>query len=196
MRLLGRSAEAMQEEGRPLQDDASGPPPQAAPAQPDYAEVGQRVTGVLNAAEEAAAQIRAEAESDAARTRQEAEREADQWRMEANRRRQEAEQEALRKLAEAEAEGKRIREEAEATARETEAATRRRQEELREETRVLEEHRQRALYELRDIAAGLQDVLLEAPGPKNGGGGDAPAAPERDGDGAAPDTEILERDRG
>ena len=84
MRLLGRSGAAPEPERpgedpegleEPRQDE---PAPAEAPEgqrrdQPDYAEVGRRVTAVLNAAEETAREIRAEALAEAATIRENAE---------------------------------------------------------------------------------------------------------------------------
>lgn len=160
MRLLGRSAAPIPlEEVR--QPEAEEEPP--APRTPDYTQLGEHVTAVLNTAEKAAEQIRAAALEEAARIREEADQEASASNRDAAQRRHEADQEARRKIAEAEAGARTTREAAERSARETEAQAKRRQQELRDEIRVIDENRQRALLELRDIVAQLQNVLLEAP---------------------------------
>jgi hypothetical protein len=157
MRLLGRSAAPPSAEEEPLQEkEATG-------ARPAYEELGQRVTNILNAAEESAAAIRTEAQQEAATMRREAQEEAAAASRETARRRQEAEQEAKKKIADAEAEGRTTREAAERAAREMELEMIRRRDELRAEVRSIEEQRQRALLELRDIVADLQSVLLEGP---------------------------------
>ena len=186
MRLLGRPAEARQDDHDVEQQQPQ--PKEETPleaARREYVELGHRVTGIMTAAEEAAETIRAEARAEADRLRREAEAESERARLDAARRRQEAEEEARARLEEADAQARSLREQteaemrtareqAEAEAREAEVAARRRQDELREETRALEEKRQRALYELRDIVAQLQNVLIDAP-PVGKQNGDEPA---------------------
>jgi chromosome segregation ATPase len=157
MRLLGRSAAPPSAEEEPLQEE------EATGARPAYEELGQRVTNILNAAEESAAAIRTEAQQEAATMRREAQEEAAAASREAARRRQEAEQEAKKKISDAETNARAMREAAERAAREMEVEMNRRRDELREEVRSIEEQRQRALLELRDIVADLQSVLLEGP---------------------------------
>jgi len=162
MRLLGRQAAPPPAEEQSLQEEGQQPAPQ--PVHPAYEDVGHRVTNVLNAAEESAATIRREAQEEAATMRREAQEEAAAASREAARRRQEAEQEAKKTIADAESSARSTRAAAERAAREMEAEMQRRQEELRHEIRSIEESRQRAMLELRDIVADLQNVLLEGPG--------------------------------
>jgi hypothetical protein len=121
-----------------------------------FEDVGGHVAGVLRAAEEAAAQIRADADAYASDTRHAVDAYASQER-------RAAEEEARQTLAAAQAEARAVREAAEAMARRLEEESRERSEELREELRVLEERRNRALEDLREIAAHLEDVLAGAP---------------------------------
>jgi hypothetical protein len=126
----------------------------AEPAAPTPAsdDVGGRVAGVLRAAEEAAAQIRADADAYASDTRHA----VDSY---ASHERRAAEEEARRTLEAAQAEARAVREAAEAIAGRLEEESQERGEELREEIRVLEERRNRAVDDLREIAATLEDVL-------------------------------------
>jgi uncharacterized protein Yka (UPF0111/DUF47 family) len=176
MRLLGRSAPPAPREEHATQEEAGQPA-----GRPAYEELGHRVSSVLNAAEETAATIRAEAQEEAATLRREAQEEAAASQREAARRRQEAEQDAKKKVADAEASARSTREAAERAAREMEATMRRRQEELREEVRAIEDARQRAMYELRDIVGQLQNVLLEGSvQPGDGREGEVAEAEDRD----------------
>lgn len=125
----------------------------------DYADIGVRVAGVLNAAEEAAEQIRSDARRSAEDIRRQAE--ADARKFAADRRR-EADQEAHRVLATAHAQAKAIREEAQAAVRQIEDAGLLRQEQFRQQIRGLEQRVERALDGLRSVTAQLQDVVLDA----------------------------------
>jgi hypothetical protein len=153
-----------------------------------YADIGERVAGVLAAAEQAAQEITSHAEQGAAGIRRQAEeaassrleqarQEADKTRSEAERdvrdtreavdsyasqRRREAEEQSQRMLAEAEAEARAVREAAEEMAVRIEDTARRRQEALREESRLVEARMQRALEGFRQMATRLED-LLETP---------------------------------
>jgi hypothetical protein len=125
----------------------------------DYADIGVRVAGVLNAAEEAAEQIRADARRSAEDIRRQAEAEARRFTAE---RRREADQEAHRVLAAAHSQAKAIRDEAQAAARQVEEAGLLRQEQFRQQIRALEQRVERALDGLRGVTAQLQDVVLDA----------------------------------
>jgi F0F1-type ATP synthase membrane subunit b/b' len=160
---------------------------EAADSRMDHAETGSRVAVVLNAAEEAAETIRAEArrhaddilreaKSDAATRVEELTREAERIRAEADdyardirvavdsygtQARRDAEQEARTILAEAEEQARASREAAQEIAGQIEEEARRRHESLVREAKSLEERRQRVLDGLRDLAAQLQDALVE-----------------------------------
>jgi hypothetical protein len=156
-------------------------------ARNDYADVGSRVTGILEAAEQAAEQIRSDslrqahetmrrAEADAQVRIEELTREAARVRTEADdyardirqavdsygtQARREAEEEARELVTEAEEQARATREAAQAMAEQIQEGARRRHESLQREARALEERRQRVLDGLRDLAAQLQDALVE-----------------------------------
>jgi hypothetical protein len=125
----------------------------------DYADIGVRVAGVLNAAEEAAEQIRSDARRSADDIRRHAEADARKFAAE---RRREADQEAHRVLAAAHAQAKAIREDAQAAVRQVEEAGLLRQEQFRQQIRGLEQRVEQALDGLRSVTAQLQDVVLDA----------------------------------
>jgi hypothetical protein len=155
-----------------------------------HEDVGAGVTGILQAAEEAADRIRAEARKhaadliheteeavaarlqaltrDAETVRTEAEAEARDMRLAVEaygtKRRREADEEAKRLVAEAEEKVHEIVEGAEERAREAQRALAERGEALRNEVRSLELKRQKAVDALRRIVAHLEDAL-DAPGP-------------------------------
>jgi hypothetical protein len=151
------------------------------------ADIGARVAGILEAAERAAEQIRADAlrqthetmrraEADAEVRIEELTRESERVRMEADdyardirqavdsygtQARREAEEEARRLVNDAEEQARATREAAQAMAEQIQADARRRHETLQREAKALEERRQRVLDGLRDLAAQLQDALVE-----------------------------------
>jgi hypothetical protein len=151
------------------------------------AEVGGRVAGILEAAEQAAEQIRADALRQAHETMRRAEADAevriDELTREAGRvrsdaddyahdirhavdsygtqARREAEEEARKLVNDAEEQARATREAAQAMAEQIQADARRRHETLQREAKALEERRQRVLDGLRDLAAQLQDALVE-----------------------------------
>jgi vacuolar-type H+-ATPase subunit E/Vma4 len=153
----------------------------------DAAEVGSRVAGILEAAETAAEQIRADALREAHETMRRAEgeadvrieeltREAERVRSEADdyardirqavdsygtQARREAEEEVRRLVAEAEEEARAVREAAQGIAERIQTDAHRRHENLQREAKILEERRQRVLDGLRDLVAQLQDALVE-----------------------------------
>ena len=163
--------------------------PLAAPAERTkaYTDVGDAIAGVLRAAEEAAEQIRADARSEAAaiverahedaRARiQELTKAAEQSRADAqeyandirgavdrygSQQRREAEEEARSIVAEAEDQARAIREAAQEMAGQIEGDTLRRNEQLRDETRSLEERRQRILDGLREMRDQLSELVQE-----------------------------------
>jgi chromosome segregation ATPase len=150
-------------------------------------DVGARVTGILEAAEQAAEQIRSDAlrqvheslrraEGDAEARIEELTREAARVRAEADdyardirqavdsygtQARREAEEEARRLVTDAEDQARATREAAQAMAEQIQADAYRRHETLLREAKALEERRQRVLDGLRDLAAQLQDALVE-----------------------------------
>ncbi len=149
--------------------------------------VGARVTSILEAAEQAAEQIRADALREAAETMKRAEvdaearieeltREAERLRLEADdyardirqavdsygtQARREAEEEARALMQSAEDHSRSIREAADGAAEQLRADAHRRHETLQREAKALEERRQRVLDGLRDLAAQIQDALVE-----------------------------------
>jgi len=139
-----------------------------------YAEIGERVAGVLSAAEAAAEQIRADARLDAEEILREASDNAEQVRREAiaydsdtraavdtyaTERRREAEQEVQKHLAEAEKQARATREAAEQMALKIEAEGRLRGEALREESRSVEERLKKALVGLRRMTEQLEELV-------------------------------------
>ena len=153
----------------------------------DHAETGSRVAGVLNAAEEAAETIKDEARrhvdevlrqanADAATRVEDLTREAERTRAEADayardiraavdsygtQARREADEEARKLLSDAEEQARATREAAQEMANQIEEDVRRQHESLAREAKSLEERRQRVLDGLRDLAAQLQDALVE-----------------------------------
>jgi len=161
------------EEPAPLAGEGVGRIEPAGPGRTPYEDLGGRVAGVLEAAEQAAEQMRGDAEVEAATIRASAEEYAADVRHAvdtyANQQRREAEAEASRTVEAGLAEARAMREAAQAMARRLEDEARARADALRADTRGLEERRARALEELRDIAATLGDLV---------GGDRPPAEPE------------------
>src|SRR6476659_6136477 len=150
-----------------------------------YAALGDRVKGILEAAEQAAEEIREEARKLAADLERDARAEAERLKLEltadarglrdeaegfardmrlsveayAKQHRRQAEEEARTVVAEAEKESTSMREAAEQMVRQVEGEVQRRQEELRGEVRMLEHRKREALERLREIATAVQDVL-------------------------------------
>jgi cell division septum initiation protein DivIVA len=150
-------------------------------------DVGSRVTGILEAAEQAAEQIRSDAlreahdtmrraEADAQARIDELTREAERTRRQADeyardirqavdsygtQARREADEQARQALTAAEDEARAVREAAQAMAEQIQADARKRHESLHGEAKALEERRQRVLDGIRDLAAQLQDALVE-----------------------------------
>jgi hypothetical protein len=153
----------------------------------EYGNVGARVTGILEAAEQAAEQIRTDslrqahetmrrAEADAQVRIEELTREAERVRSEADdyardirqavdsygtQARREAEEDARKLVTDAEEQARATREAAQAMAEQIQEDASGRHETLQREARALEERRQRVLDGLRDLAAQLQDALVE-----------------------------------
>lgn len=110
-----------------------------------YAEIGERVAGVLSAAEAAAEQIRADARHAAEELLGQARQEAERVRVEAT--------------AGGEAQAHATREAAEELARDIEEAARQRGQELREQSRAVEEWLQKAVQTLHRMTTQLEDLL-------------------------------------
>jgi cell division septum initiation protein DivIVA len=139
-----------------------------------YAEIGERVAGVLSAAEAAAEQIRADARLNGEDLLRAAKEDADQVRNEAmaydgdtraavsayaSDRRREAEQQAQQQLADAEAQARATREAAEEMARQIEEDGRQRGQALREESRAVEERLIKVLVGLRRMTVQLEELV-------------------------------------
>ena len=165
-------------------------PPKDASGPRDLGAIGERVSAILSAAEDAASEIRADARRKSDQLLQEADRsaqakiaeltkEAEQSRREADdyardmrmaveayakKHRHDAEEGARRLTEEAEARVKSVLESAQEGARRIEEGARRHQETLRAETQRLEERRRQALHGVRELMAVLEDLLDEAKG--------------------------------
>ena len=139
-----------------------------------YAEIGERVAGVLSAAEAAADRIRADARQEAEELLGQARRETDQVRAEATaydsdtraavesyatERRRQADQQERKQLADGEAQARATREAAVESARDIEEAARQRGKALREQSRAVEEWLQKAVQGLHRMTAQLEDLL-------------------------------------
>ena len=152
----------------------------AAPATPSeresshYADIGERVAGVLAAAETAAGQIREDARLSAEEILSVAKEEADDVRRQAAaydadtrtavdafaaERRREAEQDVQQQLSEAETQARATRQAAEAMARQIEEDGKRRGQELREESKSVEERLTKALVGLRRMTVEIEQLL-------------------------------------
>jgi DNA anti-recombination protein RmuC len=141
--------------------------PDAGPAaEPSgYGAVGDRVAGILRAAEEAAEQIQAEARAEAEnlrrRAHEEAEARIEELSLSASRTRDEAEDEARALVTEAERHAASIVTEAQQAAQDLEEQAHARHAQIREETRSLEERRRTAVEALRGLSVELQDLLVD-----------------------------------
>jgi vacuolar-type H+-ATPase subunit H len=139
-------------------------------------DIGAKVNGIIEAAEKAAAEIVDGAEAKAAAQIEELTREASELRAEADeyardmreaadsygtQLRQSTEQETRRLLADAEAKANETLETAELEAERILRDVGERHDSLKREARMLEERKQRVLESLRDLAAQLQDALVE-----------------------------------
>jgi cell division septum initiation protein DivIVA len=155
--------------------DAPDLPTQTAPS--SYADIGERVAGVLAAAETAAAQIREDAQASAAEILSIAREEAETLRREAaaydsdtraavesyaSDRRRDVDQDVQKQLADSEAQARATRQAAEAMARRIEQDARQRGQALRDESRAVEERLQKAAQGLRRMTAEIEG-LLSAP---------------------------------
>jgi hypothetical protein len=124
-----------------------------------YADIGERVAGVLRAAEEAAGEIKSEARKEAESYVRDTREAVNSY---ASQRRREAEEVTQKILTDAEGQARATREAAEQMAKQIEGTARQRQGALREESRTVEARLQRALAGFRQITERLEE-LLEAP---------------------------------
>jgi type IV secretory pathway VirB10-like protein len=175
--------------GKQVTDESEvrGPEAEAPAATRDYAQLGDRVAAVLQAAEEAAQQIRVEARTAAEQMTRQAEQEArsvlEDSRSEAQRvrveadteakntreavesyatnHRREAEEKAARVLSEAEKQARASREAAEAMSQQIEERARTLEDEVREHERMIRGRMQRYLAALRDVSGQIDEVLGE-----------------------------------
>lgn len=129
-------------------------------------EIGSRVAGVLAAAEQAAAELIADAHADAEQRRSQLEDEIERIRAEAEDYANDVtlavDAYAARCRREAEAEADRILIEARERAAEIEATARRRQEEIAIETGAIESRRSRAVKHLQQMAAAIANLEAAA----------------------------------
>jgi chromosome segregation ATPase len=132
------------------------------------AEIGARVSAVLNAAEEAAAQIQAEAREEAARLVREAEERGrarvEELTGEPERLVAEAQADAARAREAAAADALRTRTDAADAARKIEEDGQRRKAELHDELRQIEEERQRVLNRMQRTLNGLRGATTQLEG--------------------------------
>lgn len=165
------------ERTEPDVEGAALPDPEAALQTRKPVDVGERVAGILQAAEDAADRIRADALAEAEASKEGIEREtrartdklvreAERVRKEAddyaNRRHTEAEEEARKLVSQAETRARAIQETATETSKQIEFAALQRQAKLQEQARSFEERMQRALGSLRELigeATDLQNLL-------------------------------------
>ena len=137
--------------------DRDAPEPAASPR--DYTDVGGHIAAILNAAEQAAEDLRAEAAREATVLRREAELEIEGQTSDSRRR---AEEEAERLVASAAADARAIRDTATAASARIADEGARRLEELRLEARALESRFERVVDDLRNLIAQLEPVLVGA----------------------------------
>jgi cell division septum initiation protein DivIVA len=165
--------------------DLSPSPTSPAQAAGGYAEIGERVAGVLRAAETAAEQIRADAQAQADDLLRAAQAEAERVRNQARgyendtrdavdayatEQRRIAEEQIGKQLSDSEAQARATREAAEEMARRIEEDARLRGDALREESRAVEERLKKVQAGMRRMTAQLEELL------------GAPSAAQTDGD--------------
>jgi hypothetical protein len=172
------SAHRPRSRGKPVNEQSQGQASkaEASAGSRDYAQLGDRVAAVLQAAEEAAEQIHLDARSAADELLAEAKREAQRVRVEADteakntreavesyatNHRREAEEKAAKALSDAESQARASREAAEAMAKRIEESARTLEEEVREQERMIRGRMQRYLAALRDVSGQIEDVLGE-----------------------------------
>lgn len=168
MRLFKQLEDAVSTpEKRDVSERAAAQPE---PREPDFSDLGGHVAEVLNSAKQAAERMRAEAEEDAAQVREAAKEHAEAQTQAASERRAEAEEEAERRLSAAEQQADATVQAAEQEAHDFREAAVAGQDRLREETKALERQRDRAIWELRELASQLAEILDEAPASHAGNG--------------------------
>jgi hypothetical protein len=169
------------------ESEVKSPEQEAPAASRDFSQLGDRVAAVLQAAEEAAEQIRTDAKmateqmtreakqestsllenarNEAQRVRVEADREARNTREAvesyATNHRREAEEKAAKMLSEAESQARASREAAEAMAKQIEERAQTLGEEVREQERMIRGRMQRYLAALRDVSTQIEEVIGE-----------------------------------
>jgi hypothetical protein len=169
------------------ESEVKSPEQETPAASRDFSQLGDRVAAVLQAAEEAAEQIRTDAttaaeqmtreakqestsllesaKNEAQRVRVEADREAKNTREAvesyATNHRREAEERAAKMLSEAESQARASREAAEAMAKQIEERAHTLGEEVREQERMIRGRMQRYLAALRDVSAQIEEVIGE-----------------------------------
>jgi cell division septum initiation protein DivIVA len=155
--------------------DLSGSPDASSrPTSASYADIGERVAGVLAAAETAANHIREDARGSAEEILSIAREEADAVRADAaaydadtraavdsyaSDRRREVDQEVEKQLADSEAQARATRQASEAMARQIEEDARRRGQALRDESRSVEERLKKAAQGLRRMTSEIEELL-------------------------------------
>jgi chromosome segregation ATPase len=157
-------------------DDGVSDAPDVAsqPTMSTYADIGERVAGVLAAAETAANQIREDARGSAEEVLSIARDEAEALRRDASAydtdtraavesyasdRRREADEDVQQLLADAESQARATRQAAEAMARRIEEDARRRGQALRDESQAVEERLKKAAQGLRRMTAEIEELL-------------------------------------
>ncbi len=125
----------------------------------DYSDIGAHIAAILNAAEQSAEKIRAEAERDATELRRTTEADVEG---QTSMTRRDAQAEAERLMAGAAADARAIRDTAKAAATRIADEGGRRLEELRLEARVLEGRFERVVDDLRNLIAQLEHVVVGA----------------------------------
>jgi predicted metal-dependent hydrolase len=156
-------------------DDRSAVPETSVPSVPSgYADIGERVAGVLTAAEAAAGQIRQDAHGEAEEILNAARREAEAVRQDsvaydtdtraavesyASDRRREVDQETQKLRADSETQARATRQAAEAMARQIEEEGRQRGQALRDESKAVEERLKKAVVGLRRMTGEIEELL-------------------------------------
>jgi len=186
MRLFKQLEDAV---SSPDKRDVSERTAEPEPREPDFSDLGGHVAEVLNSAKQAAERIRTEAEEDAAQVREAAKTHAEAQTQAAAERRAEAEEEAERRLTDAEQRADTTVQAAEQEAHDFREAAVADQDRLREETKALERQRDRAIWELRELASQLAEILDEAPA-SHAGNGEGVASTEFTGPADEADTVV------
>jgi cell division septum initiation protein DivIVA len=155
-------------------DVSAAPDVPSQPAASSYADIGERVAGVLAAAETAANQIRKDARASAEEMLSIAREEAEALRRDAtvydadtraavdsyaSNRRREVDEQVQKQLVDSEAQARATRQAAEAMARQIEEDARRRAHALHDESRAVEERLKKAAQGLRRMTAEIEELL-------------------------------------